>query len=127
MMFIGAGFMLLAAAGMLLVGGLGAMDAKGTASAIPAAAGVGIAIVYAAMAIVYIFPAMKLWKYASGIGRLIFSASDDDLIRALNEQRSFWKFVGILMIGLLALYMIGMIVMVIFAVGIGSALPHLGK
>ena len=60
MMFIGAGLMLIAALGMLLVGGLGAAGVKGSASALPAAAGAGIAIIYGAMAFIYIFPAMKL-------------------------------------------------------------------
>ena len=121
LMFLGAGLMLLVAAAILLVGGIGAAGSKGSTAAISGAMGVGISMVYAVMAVLYIFPALKLWKYASGIGRLLYSGSEGDLVNALNEQRVFWKFVGILMISMIALYFIAIIVMMVFAVGMA---PH---
>jgi uncharacterized membrane protein len=44
----------------------------------------------------YLFPLIKLSKYAAAIRRLRQSRSSADLEDALNQQRSFWKFVGVL-------------------------------
>lgn len=56
---------------------------------------IGAAVGYFLMGIVYIFPAIKLWAYSSRINRLVASRSMEDLISALEQQRSFWKFTGI--------------------------------
>lgn len=102
MMFIGAGLMLVVAAFMLLIGSVGTF--AGQKNAMPAGAMMGIAIVYALLAFVYIYPALKLWKYASGIGDLLISGRMMDLESALSQQRSFWKFLGIMMIAIFVLY-----------------------
>ena len=53
---------------------------------------------YGFVAIVIMYPTLKLSKYASKIARLRNSRSFSDLAAALDEQRRFWKFSGILMI-----------------------------
>ncbi len=55
---------------------------------------------------------MKLWNYANSIENLMSSGTVPDLEAALNEQRSFWKYVGILAVILLSLnvVMIGIVV-----------------
>ncbi|MEO5713332.1 MAG: DUF5362 family protein [Luteolibacter sp.] len=111
-MFVGAGFMLLGAVGLLIAGSVLA-----TSSSNPMfAGGMGFAIagLYAVMSIVYIFPALKLWKYASHIGALLMTGSETDLVAALGQQRSFWKFVGILVLAMFALYFVAVIAMVVF-------------
>lgn len=112
MMFVGAGLMLLGAVGMLLAGG--AMAAGGKPGLLPAGAMVGIVILYALLALVYIYPALKLWSYASKIGALLISGSSMDLEAALSQQRSFWKFLGIMMIAIFVLYILFIIGIAVF-------------
>lgn len=47
-------------------------------------------------AVIYLYPLLKLKAYAAAIRKLERSFSTVDLEEALNHQRSFWKFVGIL-------------------------------
>jgi len=74
----------------------------------------GMAILYAVLSLLYIYPALKLWKYASHIGALLLSSSMLDLEAALSQQRSFWKFLGIMIIALFALYFVVVIAVVAF-------------
>ena len=126
MMWIGVGLMLLAAAGM------GIVSSMGLAKSMPSSPFGGVqfivlAVIYGVFAFVYIFPALKLWKFANRIGSLGSTRSLVDLDAALNEQRSFWKFVGIMMILMISLYLVAIIGVV--AVGAtaamkAGALPH---
>ena len=94
LMFIGAGLMLLIA---LLMAAMGSAMASATKNPMFAGGmGIFLAAIYGAFAFLYIFPALKLWKYATCIGNLISTNSITDLESALNEQRSFWKFIGIM-------------------------------
>jgi hypothetical protein len=115
MIFIGAGFMLLAAAGMLMVGMAGAsMGARGGASGLSAGLGMGIAAIYGAMAFLHIYPGIKLWKFASSIAALLRSGSDADLVEALNQQRAFWRFTGIVILVIMILYALVIVGMIFF-------------
>lgn len=115
MMFVGAGLMLLAAVVMGLMGGVATMGKMGMQkNPMPAGVMMGMAVGYALFALVYIYPALKLWRYASGIGALLISGNMMDLESALRHQRSFWKFVGIMMIVLFVLYIVFIIAMVGF-------------
>ena len=109
LMFVGAGFMLLVGLIMLVAGGSIAANAK--TGALPAGVMTGFAIVYALLSLIYIYPALKLWKYASYIGSLLISGSMMDLESALNQQRAFWKFLGIMVIALFAIYVVAIIAM----------------
>jgi Family of unknown function (DUF5362) len=116
LMFVGAGFMLLGALFILLAGG--AIMASGKTGGVGAgmSAGVmsGLAILYAAAALIYIYPALKLWGYANQIASLLVSGSTIDLEGALNQQRAFWKFLGIMVITVFVLYIVAFIVLIIF-------------
>lgn len=111
LMFIGAGLMLLFALIFGVAGGFGAFNSKG-GPALFAGFPIVIAVFYAALSLLYIFPALKLWKYADWIARLMVSASTMDLEQALSQQRSFWKFIGICIIVMFALYLLAAILMV---------------
>ncbi|MES2658418.1 MAG: DUF5362 family protein [Verrucomicrobiota bacterium] len=79
--------------------------------------GIMFAAVYIVMAIFYIYPALKLWKYANYIGSVMDSGATFDLEMALSQQRSFWKFVGIIcliFVSLYALFFIGGILVAAF-------------
>jgi hypothetical protein len=124
LMFLGTGFMLLAALIMLVAGGTIAATAKAGGGALPAGMMTGISILYALFAGIYIYPALKLWKYADNIGALLISSSMLDLEAALSQQRSFWKFLGIMVIALFALYFV--IIIAVVAIGGFAAMKAQG-
>ena len=115
--FIGAGFLLLAAVAMLAFGGIAASTGMYRVGGSEGAMMGGIALLYLVMAALYIYPGIKLWKYASRIATLAATRTELDLEGALNEQRAFWKFAGIAVIVIFGLYLVG-----IFAVTVGGVI-----
>ena len=93
-----------------LVGGL-----TGFGDSVPIAIGTIVGFFYLAMAVLYFFPALKLTQYARRIAALRESQSEQDLVSALDAQRSFWAFVGIMAIVTLGLYLL------IILIAVGSA------
>jgi hypothetical protein len=96
MSFIGSAFMLLGGVLVMAAGSLAPSGAPFPSAALGAA--------YIPLAFVYIYPGMKLWSYGAAINRLLASRTSVDLEAALAQQKSFWKFVGILTVVMLALY-----------------------
>jgi hypothetical protein len=123
MLWIGAVFLLVGGLIMIGIGLLGgAGSAMGEMSGMGAAeAGVmaGMAFVYLILAVFYIYPALKLGKFAARIRDLAAVPSEQNLVAALNEQRAFWKYVGIMVIVMIALYIV--IFAVAMVVGIAGA------
>lgn len=126
LMWIGVVFLLLGAVGMGAVSMMGlAKQAK--PSPFGGAEFLVLAVLYGIMAFVYIYPAIKLWKYANRIGSLGSSRSVADLDSALNEQRGFWKFIGVMTILMLSAYLVAIIGFVVFgatAAMKAGGLPH---
>jgi len=118
--FICTGFLLLFALLMLLGGAF--MGAQKTAMPFAGFQFV-LGFIYAAMGILYLFPSIKLWKYGSSILRLMTTGSVADLVEALDQQRSFWKFVGIMVLITLALYAVGIVVGIAFAAIAAGQMP----
>jgi hypothetical protein len=110
--FIGSAFMLLGGLGMMAMGAIASAGAK---SAAPMALG----LIYIPLAGLYIYPGLKLTKYAGAIGRLLQSRASADLDAALEQQKSFWKFAGITTVVMIVLYIVFIIGMM--AVGVGAA------
>ncbi len=129
LMFFGAGMMLLLAVVIALAGSqmsrLSAIPgaAPGAAPMLSGMMGTMIAILYGVLSIVYIYPALKLWNYASRIGDLLMTGSQQDLVNALGQQRSFWKFLGILVLAMFVLYFVAVVAMVVFG-GIAALKMH---
>jgi hypothetical protein len=71
-----------------------------------------LGLLYLPLALLYVYPGIKLWKYGSAIGRLVASRIPAELEAALAEQKSFWKYVGVT----------AAVVLVLYAVGIGVAI-----
>ena len=109
MLFICAGFMVLAGIGMALfiaiAGGAWGMALLG--------------LLYVAFAILYIAPGVFLWTYANRIDIFLRQRTTDRLDSALEAQKSFWKFIGIMMIIMLGLYLLILVVGVLGA-GVSS-------
>lgn len=106
--FLGAGLMVVVSLVMLLAGAARAQKA----STRPDLLGIssetilfGMAVFYLILGVFYVYPGIKLWKYASRIAALVYTRHEIDLESALNEQRAFWKFAGIAMIVLISFYM----------------------
>jgi hypothetical protein len=76
--------------------------------------------VYGVLIFFYIYPAVKMWKFANRVKSLMETRSLADLDAALTEQRRLWKFVGILTIIMLCIYLVAIIGFV--ALGAGAAL-----
>ena len=96
--FISAGFMILAGLGMMLAGMATSDLGSGQALA--------IGLLYPVFGLLYIVPSAYLFRYASRIGDYLRGGQEIQLELALDSQRSFWKFVGILTV-------IGMVVAVL--------------
>jgi hypothetical protein len=59
------------------------------------------ALLYLAIGLLFLVPAGFLWRYASNIHTFRFSSRMPDLESALEAQKSYWKFMGTLMLVLL--------------------------
>lgn len=114
---IGAGFMLLG--GIAMLAGAGAMGKvmeaqpglKGPGNGVFLAIGFG----YLVFGLLFFYPSLKLNSYASAIARLIFTGRGADLEDAIEHQRAYWKYIGVLMV-LMVLFMVAMIGLAIVGV-----------
>jgi hypothetical protein len=104
-MFIGIGLLsLLGLGGILVTVGLGSKVGGGR-GAVAGMAGGGLMFgVFFIEAVIMFFPALFLIKYAFAIKRLTVSGGAADLEAALAVQKSFWKFTGIMLIVIIAIY-----------------------
>lgn len=112
--FILCGLMALEGLGMMVGGGLaGRLLPPGfphppPGLPLPMAA---VGLIYLVLAGLCVVPAWLLFNYAAAIKRYRYSASSRNMAAALKSQKSFWKFVGIMTIVVMAMYL------VIFLVG----------
>ena len=101
-------------AGLMVLSGLiiaMASAAIGTRSGLGLPAMVGV--LYVALGAFYLVPGIMLHRYAGRIGRLMLSNRMNDLEEALGAQKSFWKFVGIMVLVMIGLYVVGIAIVVI--------------
>lgn len=114
--FIGSAFLVIFA--LLLMVGAGFMGEE-----FQGAIGVGMGVAYLLFAVLYIMPSVYLWRYASSIQTLLSSRRTADLDEALKQQKSFWRFLGILTAVLLCIYAVILVGLMIFgAIGAAGAL-----
>jgi hypothetical protein len=122
-LWIGAVFLVLG--GVLMIGmgafaGSAGVFGKGPLNEMAGVGGMAVlGAVYLVMAIFYFYPAIKLGKFAARIRDLSSAPSERNLVAALNEQRAFWKYVGIMMIVFFVLYFVFIVIMI--AVGVMGA------
>jgi hypothetical protein len=100
---------------MVLVGSIGfvAMASAGARMEPP---GLIVLLAYIPAGILYFFPSLFLFRYASRINALWTTRSVRQLEDALEAQKSFWKFVGILMLVVIVLYLLGIVLAIMLAV-----------
>jgi hypothetical protein len=75
-----------------------------------------LGLLYLAMSLLYIAPAIYLSRYASRIADLVRMNRADILEAALEAQKSFWKFVGIVAAIIVGIYVVVIVIVVIAAV-----------
>ncbi|SKB04122.1 hypothetical protein SAMN02745166_03980 [Prosthecobacter debontii] len=125
-MWIAVGLMLLGALGVVAAAAIGAGEMmKGQTGAFGGVPLIGVAVLYALMSLIYIYPTVKIWKYGTCIGRLSQSRNPEDLVAALNQQRAFWKFAGILLILMILLYVVVIIGAVVFSAAAAGGLQNI--
>ena len=95
--FLGSAFMVLGGLFMIFIMASGVAHAAAPEMAV-------VGFIYLVMAFIYIIPGVFLWKYADRIALFIQNRSTGTLASALEAQKSFWKFVGILMIIFIIFY-----------------------
>jgi flagellar motor component MotA len=92
--------------GLLVIGAIfaGSMfSAMGADMPVP---GFFITFMYLLLALFYFFPIYYLFKFAKHIRLAIVSKSTSDLESALENLKSHYKFIGILMIVILSIYVL---------------------
>jgi hypothetical protein len=97
--FVMSGLMVLMGLVMLLIGIFGGLAASNTGGLGPLGSAIGMgmmALLYLALACVYIAPGVYLSRYANAIQHLKANGTAGALEDALKHQKSFWRFVGIL-------------------------------
>jgi hypothetical protein len=105
LMFIGTGFIVLAAVILLFVGLAGAASSSRGGAAM-GLGGAFVSVILFAVALLSFFPAMYLAKYASRIASLRAGGRVVDLEGALAAQKSYWKFIGILALIYICFYLL---------------------
>ncbi len=107
--FIGIGFMLLASVSMLALGST-------LGSGLPAGFGIAMMVGYMVMAGIQLPAVIFLNRYASRIGALVNSGAPGDLEAAISAQKSFWRYLGILTLIVLCLYILAILGMIVVSV-----------
>lgn len=128
LLWLGVAGMLMGGVAMIGIGLLGGTMADQVSAEMGEAMGAeggwvvaAMGVFYLVLAVFYIYPALKLGKYASCISSLRATPSQSNLAAALEQQRGFWKFFGVLMILFIALYFVIIFVAVIAGVIGGAA------
>ncbi|QQO10484.1 hypothetical protein [Breznakiella homolactica] len=84
-----------------------------------AAAGASMGVLYIIMAVIFFFPAKFVYFFGVKIRNYLQNNSDQELELALKNNKSLWKFYGIVCIIYLAI--IPIFIIIAIAVGISSA------
>jgi ABC-type glycerol-3-phosphate transport system permease component len=118
MSFIGAAFMAIIGLLMIAMGSLsGTMSGvRGPFGSMAGIGGIIGGVFYIILAIIYVMPGVFLSRYASAIQRLQTNRSEEALEEAFSNQKSFWRYIGILIIVTMALVVLAIIAGIIGAV-----------
>ena len=110
--FISVGFMVLAAMIIMVVGSVLTQHFDGFPAAL-------MGIMYIVMSFFYLVPSIYLFRYSSAIGRFLDSMAASEMESALAYQKSFWKFLGIVAIIMMAFAILGIVAAIAIPMIIG--------
>jgi hypothetical protein len=77
--------------------------------------GGSIGIIYVALGALYFFPALYLFKYSTKLKRALATKNAEELAAAFENEKSMFKFMGILMVILLGTYALIFVGAMVFA------------
>ena len=103
--FIGCGFVVLMGlfAGSLFSNIGGAMRGYG---GVAQSMGAFMSVFYIAFALLYFFPSLYLYQFAKFAQKAIMFSNSQDITLAMGKLKSFFKFLGILIIVIFSLYLL---------------------
>jgi hypothetical protein len=121
---IGSVFLIIGALGALALGGAATKAMMGSElEGAPTWLPMALAAVYVVIALLYVMPVIKMFKYSGAVKSLVRTRSLRDLESALEHQRSFWKFIGLTTAVFMAVY----VLIAVVAIGFGAAAAMNGK
>lgn len=116
--FIGLGFMIIAGLGVMVMGEtISQMNRQ--ASVIPLGL---VGFLYLLMAVLYFFPILYLYKSSVELKKGLNSNNQESFNNGFKNLKSHYKFIGILMIVLLSLYLLIFLLGFIFAGAMSSSM-----
>jgi hypothetical protein len=119
MLFVGAAFMILAGISMVLMGlvGLDSSTSPFGSGSMPSGMAFLLGPVYVVIALLlYTVPGIFLFRYASAIKALKLTPSAPALEDALRNQKTFWRYLGIMAIVMLAIFVLAVMAAIFFAI-----------
>jgi len=115
--FIGCAFIVLGALSMFALGNtLGNLEDMPYAGLM---SGGMLGGIYLLMGLLYFFPSLYLYQYAEKLKSAIHTRSEEQLILALDKNKAFFRFIGIMTVVTLILYFFVFIGAVVFGVAAG--------
>ena len=96
-----------------LMGGMGNSSAMGASGFAAGGAGIIMTVYFLLIALLYFFPCLYLYQFATRTQNAIRANLEFDLAYAFSRLKSFFKFIGILFIIILAFYALGVVAMLI--------------
>lgn len=111
--FLSAALMVMLGAAVALGGGASIFGGFGGEAPAAGGAMIGMGLAYLLIGLLYFLPCLYLFRYASRITRITEGGGAAALVEALDQQRRFWRLIGIYAVVMLALYAV---VLVVFAV-----------
>ncbi|MEM6312980.1 MAG: hypothetical protein AAF743_02790 [Planctomycetota bacterium] len=115
LMFLGAALFGLGGIFMMVAMGLASAGGGGGTLGPEPSVMIGIGVGYLIGAAVYVVLGVMLVRYFAAIGRTARHRQTDDLLAAINAQKSFWRLTVIIMIVFVVLYIAGVALFVLFA------------
>jgi hypothetical protein len=73
-------------------------------------------LIYLVMAGLYVYPGVRLLQFAAAIKRIGDTDSAPTIEVALKHQLAFWRFVGIVTLAMIGIYVLIFVVAIIFGV-----------
>ena len=89
----------------------GRSNGFGNDSAYAAGVGVGAAIVYVGIAVLYFFPSLFLYRYADKMKKALATNDQDTINSSFQNLKIMFRYVGILTIIVLAFYLIALLML----------------
>jgi hypothetical protein len=109
--FVGIGIMLIAS--FVIMFGLSSSSFGGPFSEFPSMA-IGYGIMYIAMAVLYFFPVYYLYNFSIKTTQAIKDNDSNGIEQGLEQLKSHYKFVGILMIVMMVAYALAIVAAILF-------------